>query len=89
MGRKDSGCVCPVIHGSWLLAGCVCDGVCQCCGELLLSSGDQMLLMKKPMSCGTVLCDLISMASLTLRWCQNWTRAMILVSFQLMLWSCS
>ena len=28
-----------------------------------LSSGDQMSLMKKPMSCGTVLCDLISMAN--------------------------
>ena len=44
-------------------------------------------LMKKPMSCGTVLCDLISMAFLTLRWCQNWTGAMSLVSFQLMRWS--
>ena len=92
MSGKDSGCVCPVMRGSWLLAGCMCDGVCLCCGELLLervslSSGDQ--LMKKPMSCGTASCDLISMASLTLRWCQNWTRAMGLVSFQLMRWSCS
>ena len=72
------------MRGSWLLAGCVCDGVCLRCGELLLervslSSGDQ--LMKKPMSCGTVLRDLISMASLTLRWCQNWSRAMNLVLF--------
>ena len=58
-------------------------------GRVGLSSGDQMSLMKKPMSCGTVLCDLISMASLTLRWCQNWTGAMRLVSFQLMRWSCS
>ena len=36
MGGKDSGCICPVMRESWLLAGCVCDGVCQCCGELLL-----------------------------------------------------
>ena len=50
-------------------------------GRVGLSSGDQMSLTKKPMSCGTVLCDFISVASLTLRWCQNWTGAMSLVSF--------
>ena len=50
---------------------------------------DQMSLIKKPMYCGTVLRDLIYMASLTLRWCQNWTGVMSLVSFQLMRWSCS
>ena len=43
--------------------------VASCCWKGGLSSGDQMSLMKKPMSCGTVLCDLICMASLTLRWC--------------------
>ena len=71
MGGKDSGCVCPVVHWSWLLAGCVSVLWCASVGRVGLSSGDQMSLMKKPMSCGTVLCDLISMASLTLRWCQN------------------
>ena len=82
------------MHGSWLLAECVCNGVCQCCGELLLEGWAWVVvtrcrLWKKPMSCGTVLCDLISTASLTLHWCQNWTGVMSLVSSQLMRWSCS
>ena len=36
LGGKDRSCFCPVKRVSWLLAGCVCVGVCQCCGELLL-----------------------------------------------------
>ena len=33
---KDGSCCCPVKRVSRLQAGCVCVGVCQCCGELLL-----------------------------------------------------
>ena len=36
LGGKDRSCSCPVKRVSWLLSGCVCVGVCQCCGELLL-----------------------------------------------------
>ncbi len=58
-------------------------------GSVGLRSGDQMSLMKNPMSCGTVLWALISIASLTLRWCQNLTGAMSLACFHLVIWSCS
>ncbi len=36
LGGKGPSCSCPVKRVGWLLAGCVCVGVCQCCGELLL-----------------------------------------------------
>ncbi len=80
---------------SWLLAGCVCAGVCHCCGELLLEGFAWVVVTicrwwrTRDVLCRTVLCALISIGSLTLCWCQNLTGAMSLACFQLMRWSCS
>ena len=72
-------CVCWRVTFLWWVAA----------GRIGLRMGDQMLLMKNPISCWTVWCACISIASLTLCWCQDCTGAMSLAWFQLMRWSCS